>query len=178
MTVHASMSAWCSALTSGRWLRKASGPRISKRHFTYIDQRMELFATNPTMTKCQYQRVSLLASMSLREISNPVGSDPQDKITSLSNLIIFRCITVHLENTNIDTIQTTLIYTPPIEGASAGCKRSNSTYSMFRWPATSPLAVLIPLPISCTEYKTNHFPMLSLGTTLCGLVQMNHQEVM
>jgi len=162
------MSSRCGSFISDSWLVKPTRSRKSWRHFSYIDPKIKLLSTNATVSKCQYLSIYPTASARMRATSKSMGCNAPEEWASLSRTSIFQCSNFHLWNTYIDTIDTTLLYPPLIGGASAGCVPPNSTYSVFPWLTSSPLTVVIPLPISCASLTTNCFAVLSLGTTLCG----------
>jgi len=96
------MSTWpsvfsgCSSFNTGSWLRRVTGPLISRRHFRYIDQMIQLLLTNATVSKCWYHRIYPLATLRMMETSKRGGCDPPDKMASLSRMRVFQCTNFHL----------------------------------------------------------------------------------
>jgi len=154
----------CCCLRMATWLPK------SRMHFSYIRQRIIVLSANDIVNKCPDQRMNPSASMTMRDISKSMSCDPPVEWAFLCEMSISQYTTFHSSNVHIDTVDVIQVYPPPIKGALIGCMPPNWTYSMTRWPTSSPLAVGIPLPICCAAGTTNCFTMLNIGTTLCGSV--------
>jgi len=96
MTTHTSIASRCNAITSGSWQRNTTGLRKTRRHFSYIDQRITLLSTTATVSKCQYGRICQSFSARIREICKSVGCDPKEERASLPRTSGLQCTTFHL----------------------------------------------------------------------------------
>jgi len=72
----------------------------------------------------------------------------------------------------------TLIYPPPVGGASAEWVPPNSIYSMLQWQTSGPSVVVIPLPIRGAASTANPVAMLIIRTTSGGSRLMSLQNEM
>jgi hypothetical protein len=89
-TTPTSLYCGCGAFNSGSRLGKATGPPKSRRRFSYIIQRIKLWSTNATVSKCQHQSLYALASTRMREICKSMGCNPPDDRTSLPRMSVFQ----------------------------------------------------------------------------------------